>query len=203
MNLLRKQIQTPSPSPMLVPLERIMAGLFGFVIFGWSAYVLFAPPEHKEVISGCKTTGKACTVTVSSVPQAMTSLLVAAGVALLLVAFLGVRFRSIKLPGVELASVQDSSPAQAQAAREHKTVPLSVGTAQDQPSDTERVALWSSLPSAVQNSIIDKWQAEDQTDAPWKQLTQVDRPRSGSNEWFVHFGDRVWRAVTTTPDRQA
>ncbi len=185
---------------MLVPVERIVAGLFGFVIFGWMAYLIVAPPEHKEAISGCKSSGKACTVTVSSIPDATTSLLVAASIALLLVAFLGVRFRSIKLPGVELASVQDSSPDQAQAARQRNAV--SLVPAQDQPSDAERVALWSSLPSAVQNSIINKWQAEDQTDAPWQQLTQVDRPRSGSNEWYVHFGDRVWRAVTTVPDSQ-
>jgi hypothetical protein len=194
--------------------ERIFAGLLGFAILGWASDLIFDPPSHKQALTGCTVSAtQSCIGTVSEVPEAVLVALITAAAALLLIAVLGVRFRSVKAGPIELAAkVEASSPASAErAAADGKVQPVAPEPIRpavwDQTlvepdampvvlaAQRDQTALWASLPPAVQQSIIEAWRLAKSEGTPWESIVQVYAPTTGNNEWFVKFADETtWRA---------
>jgi hypothetical protein len=191
--------------------ERLLALLIGVGILVWAAVIVFSPPEHSELISGCTATStKDCVQTVSSVPETVTSTLVGAGVILLLLAVLGIRFTSIKAAGIELGATAASSTSdEAQkATTEGKAVPLAPTTvtqAAMESSTVDKQAVvstqlqtWGLLPHEIQRAVVRRWRAEGKDGHPSTNIAQVYSPLPDYYDWYIEFIDGTTYRVTAT-----
>lgn len=181
--------------------ERVFAGILGAAILVWAGVLLFSPPEHKEVISGCKATAaKDCVQTVSSIPETVTTALVGVGGILLLVALLGIRFSSIKAPGgFELGtSATESSKEEADDAEATgKARPLVPETtaetirtrAVDEEATASQLQAWSLLPPHVRAAAARRWVASGRQGDPSVQIAQAYAPAPGHSDWYIVFAD--------------
>jgi hypothetical protein len=186
--------------------ERGLAGALGIVMLIWGGVLLFCPPEHKELISGCKANAtKDCVQTVSSVPETVTTAIVGVGGALLLIALLGIRFTSIKAGGIELGtSATETSKDEADDAAakgKAKPVPKPAATTfqpatEDEAATVEPLQMWSLLPPHVREAAIRRWAASGKQGDPATQIDQVYAPALGNNDWYLVFTDDTTFRVT-------
>lgn len=188
--------------------ERRLAGLIAVGILAWAAVIVFSPPEHSELISGCMAgTPKDCVQSVSSVPETVTSTLIGAGVILLLLSVLGIRFTSIKAAGIELGvTASPSSPQDAQqAAGQGKVVPLApplvaqamVEDAAAQPAAVSaQLQTWNLMPLEIQRAVVRRWRTENKDGHPSTNIAQVYSPVAGNPDWYVVFLDGTAYRVT-------
>lgn len=192
-------------------IERGLAFLIGVGILVWAAVIVFSPPEHSELISGCTATPpKDCVQGVSSVPETVTSTLVGAGVILLLLAVLGIRFTSIKAAGIELgvAAAASTSDEAQQAASEGKAAPLVPQTltqpmAESEPADRRAIVgtqleTWALIPQEIQRAVVRRWQTEGKDGHPSTNIAQVYSPLPGYQDWYIEFIDATTYRVSAS-----
>lgn len=188
--------------------ERVFAGLLGVAILVWVAVLVFSPPEHKELISGCKATAAAdCVQTVSSIPETVSSTLVGAGAILLLLAILGIRFTSIKAAGIELgAMATDSSKDKARKAvtngeavalaSQHIGAAIASGAVDESTAVPTQLEAWGLVPVDVQAAVVRRWQTEGKGGHPSTNLAQVYAPLPDHSDWYIEFMDGTTYRVT-------
>jgi hypothetical protein len=170
--------------------ERTLAAAAAALLVVLLVWLYWSPPERQVAVEGCAAENPAaCVVTVSADPSAETAALVAASVVLLLIAILGVRFTTIKLPsGAELSrgaasETSPDTPARAKAAGR-------VAVAGIAPAD-DGTTLWSMLPEWAQFALYE-WAAQNPvlripvTDA----IESIHKPsRASDDPWYVHLDD--------------
>jgi hypothetical protein len=187
--------------------ERVFAGLIGAGILAWAAVLLFSPPEHNELISGCKATNPTdCVPTVSSIPESVTSVVVAAGAVLILVALLGIRFSSIKAGPISLgATATDSSKDDAEeAADKDKAKPVVqpelvrgfAARGRDEAAMRNQLEAWALVPPEIRAAAIRRWRAQGKAGDPATQIEQVYAPAPGHSDWYIAFLDGSTYRVT-------
>lgn len=210
-----REEKTPAGSSreMLMRWERVLAGVAGFVAVGFVCWLILYPPEHTEALADCTVTAdEDCLVSVSTVPDAVTSVLVGAGAVLVLIALLGIRFRQVKGPGFALgADVSETTTQEAaEAKKQGKVEPVVVGAGEPEPSplgqpaSAGQLGLWTALPHSVREAALEWWNdrrddlldEETKTLQPWDLVEAVYKPTAGNNEWYVRFQNgKTCRAV--------
>jgi hypothetical protein len=188
--------------------ERVVALLIGAGILIWSAVLLFSPPEHKEVISGCKATAtKDCVQTVSSIPETVTTALVGVGGVLLLIALLGIRFSSIKAPGgFELGTSttetsKDEADDAADKGKANPVVPpptaeMFRASTVSEETTAAQLRAWSLLPPNVREAAVRRWASSGKTGDPSTQVAQIYAPAANNNDWYIVFVDDTTFRIT-------
>ena len=180
-------------SPLLAPWERLASGVAALLLLVLAVWLYSEPPDRRTALSGCGAADvQQCVVTVDAQPGSLTTTLVAAAVVLALVAVLGRRFSSVKLPGIgrltapTATEVRRETPAAETAAGRATPVPRPSGAGAPSPS-----ALWDLLPPWA-HVALDRWGAENPIfDIPVSDaITEVYEPRGDQSlPWYVTLRD--------------
>lgn len=183
------EVATPQTA-MLSKRERWLAGFTALGLLAIFLLLYLYPPHRQVAVQGCLAEDpENCVVTVSADPGAEAPALVAASAFLVLIAVLGRRFNTVKLPGgAELSGgeaneVPDDTPELEVSAG--RAEPIGHGV-------TERpVNLWHELPTWCQTALY-TWAAENPvlkipiSDA----LTTTHKPSGqGNHAWYVRIDD--------------
>jgi hypothetical protein len=188
-----------SPEPdMLGKEERILAGGIAAALLALFLWVYLDPPDRRAVVEGCQAEDPAtCFVTISADPGAEVAALLAVSALLFLIALLGRRFSTVKLPGgtelsrAEASEVPDDTPNKEMAAG--RLVRLATTGSAGADAD-----LWTELPAWAQSALY-TWAAENPvlripvTDA----ITSTHKPSGqGNHPWYVQLDDGQGTART-------
>jgi hypothetical protein len=179
--------------------ERFVALGGGLVLFLVALWLLAFPPDHDEVLPDCTpSAGLDCVASVSDVPETVTSVVVGAAAALILVAVLGIRFRTVKIPGGIELSVDPVDKSEADAAKENgeveEAVPTPTAHVELEALESNSSTLWASLPPVIQRRVAEAWKLAGNPGSPAASINQVYRPRRGHDLWYVEFLDgTTWR----------
>ena len=181
-------------SPLLKAWERLTCAIVALLLLVLAVWLFSEPPDRRTALTGCGAADvQQCVVTVDAQSGSLTTALVAAAGVLALVAVLGRRFSSVKLPGLgrlSMAStateVRSETPAAEAAAGRATPVPRPSGAGAG-----TGPALWDVLPPWAHVALY-QWGAENAIfDIPVSEaIAEAYEPRGDTDlPWYVALRD--------------
>ena len=194
--------------------ERSVAAIAGLVLLAVALAIVITPPQRRVALSQCQDAAAGCIVSVDSDLITFASVLVAAGVAAVLLALLGIRFNRVKVAETEFTYEKVTEGLTRAAPAADGEVNQSVPTVKESPEDVPvKVEVRKGLGKilhAVPVAVAELTRPMREVDPSLLRDYQSARKVSQHSHFLTHIlgpatspGQKYSVAIRVTPHRDA